>query len=116
MDTIIMDTASITTKLRHNETAMESGEIANVFTAGHMARPGDYRHLESGLVVHLEADDYLPASLDGQVACYVLINSTVLQSSVDAREENDANKNDLKRDAALANDPFEIDKEKGKNS
>lgn len=44
-----------------------------IFTAGQKVLPGIYRHLENGREVKLEQEDYLPATLDGRVACYSLV-------------------------------------------
>jgi hypothetical protein len=38
--------------------------------------PGVYRQVGTDREVHLDREDVLPASLDGQVACYVRIRTT----------------------------------------
>lgn len=92
MGTTTMDTISRNTIIQLGETAMASGEIADLFMAGHQAHPGVYRQLESGRLVRIEADDYLPASLDGQVACYVRVANTARQKTVETNQNN-TNKN-----------------------
>ena len=42
-----------------------------VFLAGQRVQPGIYRDLYSRREVYIEHEDYLPASLDGRIACYV---------------------------------------------
>ncbi len=41
-----------------------------IFVAGEWVAPGTYQHIESTRIIRLEQADYLPASLDGRVACY----------------------------------------------
>ena len=45
--------------------------MGDLFLAGQNVPPGRYRRLEGGRVIILDREDYLPASLDGRVACYV---------------------------------------------
>lgn len=47
-----------------------------IFLAGQKVLSGLYRHVGSGREILLENEDTLPASLDGQVACYELIHNT----------------------------------------
>lgn len=47
------------------------GEV--LFLAGTKAPPGRYRQIDGRREVILEKEDYLPASLDGQVACYLQV-------------------------------------------
>ena len=47
-----------------------------LFLAGEKVLPGLYRQVGSGREVRLEQEDFLPASLDGQVACYMRIKNT----------------------------------------
>jgi hypothetical protein len=49
---------------------------SELFFAGHRVKSGRYRDLERGREVILAKDDFLPASLDGTVACYVRIKSS----------------------------------------
>ena len=49
-----------------------SGEA--LFLAGERVNPGVYRQVENGREVVLDEEDFLPASLDGHVACYTRIN------------------------------------------
>ncbi|HZP83307.1 MAG TPA: hypothetical protein VFB21_16815 [Chthonomonadaceae bacterium] len=44
--------------------------------AGMKAMPGTYRRLGSRQILTLEKEDILPASLDGNVACYVRVDHT----------------------------------------
>ena len=44
-----------------------------LFLAGERVVAGFYRRLDATVTIHLEQTDFLPASLDGQVACYVRI-------------------------------------------
>lgn len=50
--------------------------VENLFLAGEKVRPGTYRQLGTKREVHLEAEDVLPASLDGRVACYMRVLNT----------------------------------------
>ena len=45
----------------------DEGEI---FLAGERVPPGAYREIAGPRMVVLDHEDYLPASLDGRVACY----------------------------------------------
>lgn len=42
----------------------------HLFLAGELVPPGVYRQIGSDRQVVLETEDYLPASLDGRIACY----------------------------------------------
>ena len=46
-----------------------------VFLAGEKVRPGLYRQMGTGREIRLDQDDFLPASLDGKVACYMLVQN-----------------------------------------
>jgi hypothetical protein len=49
----------------------ESCHLGNaLFLAGERVSAGEYREIETGRVICLDQEDYLPASLDGHVACY----------------------------------------------
>lgn len=50
-----------------------------LFLAGEKVRPGTYRQVGSGREILLEQEDFLPASLDGRVACYLRVNHTWAQ-------------------------------------
>jgi hypothetical protein len=47
-----------------------------LYLAGERVPEGLYRQLESGREVRLDHEDFLPASLDGRVACYLHIRHT----------------------------------------
>ena len=49
--------------------------LGELFLAGEMAPPGEYREINCGRSVQLKSSDFLPASLDGQVACYHRMNN-----------------------------------------
>ncbi len=61
-------------------------EVQNkeLFLAGERVRPGRYREVGTGRELHLDKEDILPASLDGRVACYMLVNDTWGQLKVHA--------------------------------
>lgn len=47
------------------------------YLAGQKVLPGLYRQIGGGgREVRLEKEDFLPASLDGRVACYMRVNNT----------------------------------------
>ncbi len=50
-----------------------------LFLAGERVPPGTYRQVGSNRQVQLEREDYLPASLDGRVACYIRLQNTWVQ-------------------------------------
>ena len=52
-----------------------------LFLAGERVRPGTYRQVGGMREVLLEQEDFLPASLDGRVACYMLVHDTWEQLS-----------------------------------
>lgn len=54
---------------------MELWEEEELFLAGERVPPGRYRRVDSNQEIVLECEDYLPASLDGRVACYIRICS-----------------------------------------
>lgn len=45
-----------------------------LYLAGERVLPGIYRQVGGAREVSLEREDYLPASLDGRVACYTRLN------------------------------------------
>ncbi len=53
---------------------VEQISIEALYLAGQLVRPGVYREVESRREIELNAEDFLPASLDGRVAAYVLID------------------------------------------
>ena len=55
---------------------MEPQNEDELFLAGERVPPGRYRRLDSSVEIVLENEDYLPASLDGHVACYTCVRST----------------------------------------
>jgi hypothetical protein len=46
-----------------------------LFLAGERVSPGLYRQIDREREIHLPSEDHLPASLDGQVACYVRVRT-----------------------------------------
>ena len=52
-----------------------------LFLAGERVRPGMYRQVGGAREVLLEQEDFLPASLDGRVACYMRVQDTWAQLS-----------------------------------
>jgi hypothetical protein len=52
-----------------------------LFLAGEKVRPGTYRQIGGERQVQLEQEDFLPASLDGRVACYMRVHDTWEQLS-----------------------------------
>ena len=53
----------------------------HLFLAGERVAPGFYRQVGGTRELRLEQEDYLPASLDGRVACYVRVENTWAQRS-----------------------------------
>lgn len=47
-----------------------------IYRAGERVAPGTYKQLNSARVVRLEQEDYLPASLNGRVACFERVESS----------------------------------------
>jgi hypothetical protein len=52
-----------------------------LFLAGEKVRPGTYRQIGGARQVLLDHEDFLPASLDGRVACYMRVHDTWEQIS-----------------------------------
>ena len=50
-----------------------------LFLAGEKVEPGTYRQVGGGREIRLEKEDFLPASLDGRVACYMRVRYTWAQ-------------------------------------
>ncbi len=46
-----------------------------LFLAGHLTPPGLYEDIETHREIQLEQDGYLPARLDGSIACYARVES-----------------------------------------
>lgn len=46
-----------------------------LFIAGQYAPAGQYRRIDSEAVIRLDREDILPASLDGKVASYILVQT-----------------------------------------
>jgi hypothetical protein len=61
--------------------------MGELYLAGTVAPAGLYRLVGTNINIFLKEDDYLPASLDGRVACYELIRFTwqQLQQNIDGR-------------------------------
>lgn len=55
-----------------------------LFLAGEKVRPGRYRQVGTGKELLLDREDYLPGSLDGRVACYMLVENRWDQLKVHA--------------------------------
>ena len=49
---------------------MKELDDSEIFLAGEQVKPGLYFQLEGSRKIIIEEDDFLPASLDGRVACY----------------------------------------------
>lgn len=47
-----------------------------LFLAGERVAPGAYRQVGADKVIELKEEDFLPASLDGRVAVYVLVRDS----------------------------------------
>jgi hypothetical protein len=52
-----------------------------LFLAGEKVMPGIYRQIGGGREIRLDTEDFLPASLDGRVACYMRVRNTWAQMS-----------------------------------
>jgi hypothetical protein len=50
--------------------ADEDLSARHLYLAGERVLPGTYRQIGSGREIRLDTEDFLPASLDGHVACY----------------------------------------------
>lgn len=48
--------------------------LGELYLAGEFVAPGIYREIGTRREVRLNQGDYLPASLDGRVACYELVS------------------------------------------
>lgn len=59
-------------KLREDEPYVNTEDL---FIAGQRAPAGVYKQVGGDRVVHLDTEDWLPASLDGRVACYMRLKS-----------------------------------------
>jgi len=62
-----------------NISVQEDTFYGELHLAGQWTEPGSYREITSGRIVTLKEVDILPGSLDGRVACYVLIANTWAQ-------------------------------------
>ena len=47
----------------------------SVYLAGHLTPSGLYEEIETHQEIRLEQEGYLPARLDGRIACYVRVES-----------------------------------------
>lgn len=52
-----------------------------LYLAGEKVLPGIYRQVGGGREIRLDKEDFLPASLDGRVACYMRVKNTWGQMS-----------------------------------
>ncbi len=50
--------------------------VDELFLAGELVPSGIYKQIGTGREVRLDQEDFLPASLDGRVACYMRVNSS----------------------------------------
>ncbi|HSV75013.1 MAG TPA: hypothetical protein VLH79_14730 [Chthonomonadales bacterium] len=50
--------------------------VDELYLAGERVPSGVYRQVGTCRQVCLDRDDFLPASLDGRVACYMRVNNT----------------------------------------
>lgn len=50
--------------------------VDELYLAGERVPRGVYRQVGGEREIHLEKEDYLPASLDGRVACYMRMYNT----------------------------------------
>jgi hypothetical protein len=50
--------------------------VDEIYLAGEKVPSGVYKQLGGGREIKLEKEDFLPASLDGRVACYMRIHNT----------------------------------------
>lgn len=50
--------------------------VEELYLAGERVPPGIYRQVGSNREIHLDHEDFLPASLDGRVACYERMQRT----------------------------------------
>ncbi len=55
--------------------------VDELFLAGERVPSGTYKQIGGGREIHLDHEDFLPASLDGRVACYMRVNNTWSQLS-----------------------------------
>ena len=58
-----------------------------IHLAGELVPPGIYKQISTGRTVNIEHEDRLPGSLDGRVACYVLIRDTWGKLADDRRKD-----------------------------
>ena len=57
--------------------APENDHFADeIHLAGELVPPGLYRQIATGRTVSLDHEDRLPGSLDGRVACYVVVRDS----------------------------------------
>jgi hypothetical protein len=59
---------------------LETGET-RFYLAAERVSPGRYREIHTGRIVCLEEEDFLPASLDGRVACYLRLRESWNQTA-----------------------------------
>jgi hypothetical protein len=53
----------------------ENDQFANeIYLAGEYVSAGTYKQIGSQREIKIQREDYLPASLDGRVACYVRLD------------------------------------------
>ena len=50
--------------------------VDELYLAGERVPSGVYRQVGNGREILLDHEDFLPASLDGRVACYMRVNRT----------------------------------------
>ncbi len=55
--------------------------VDELFLAGERVPSGIYKQIDGGREIEIKGEDFLPASLDGRVACYMRVNNTWSQLS-----------------------------------
>ncbi len=48
--------------------------IQELYLAGERVKPGTYRQIGADREICIDREDFLPASLDGRVACYMKVS------------------------------------------
>jgi hypothetical protein len=63
-------------------------DTESIYLAGELAPAGLYQRIGSTHTVRLIVQDYLPATLDGRVACYARVHSLWSDQSESGRQES----------------------------
>ncbi len=53
--------------------------VNELYLAGERVTTGLYKQIGGDREIHVEREDFLPASLDGRVACYTRIGANVVR-------------------------------------